>query len=181
MKDAKMRNRLGIDVTLGGFGLACIFLGTIPGHAEATAPALAIVALDYIDTSGEVRDQEADHARRLKFFMEQLRGDLAASGKFRIVTLDCPTAGCPTSSTPSDELVAAAGKAGAAYVLVGGIHKMSTLVQWARVQIHDASLQKVVFDRLLTFRGDDDASWRHAEEFLVRDILAETALKSGEP
>jgi Protein of unknown function (DUF2380) len=111
--------------------------------------------------------------------MESLRSDLAASGKFRVVALDCPPAGCPMSSSPPDELVAA-GKAGAAYVLVGGIHKMSTLVQWASVQIRDVGLQKVVFDRLLTFRGDDDASWRHAEEFLARDILRETAVKSDE-
>jgi hypothetical protein len=177
MQGTKMGNRVGVGAIPGAIGLACFFLGATPGHAQTAAPALAIVTLDYIDTSGEVRDQQADHAQRLRAFMESLRSDLATNGKFRIVMLDCPLAGCPASSTPPDELAAAAGKAGAAYVLVGGIHKMSTLVQWAKVEILDVRLQKVVFNRLLTFRGDDDASWRHAEEFLARDILKETAFK----
>jgi hypothetical protein len=172
-----MGNWVGIGVILGAANLACFFPGATPGHTETAAPSLAIVALDYIDTSGEVRDQQADHARRLKVFVESLRNDLATNGRFRVVTLDCPQARCTASSSPQDELVAAAGKAGAAYLLVGGIHKMSTLVQWAKVAVLDVSMQKVVFDRLLTFRGDDDASWRRAEEFLAHDILRETAFK----
>jgi hypothetical protein len=31
---------------------------------------------------------------------------------------------------------------------------------------------KVVFDKLLSFRGDTDEAWRRAEEFLARDIGA---------
>jgi Protein of unknown function (DUF2380) len=162
-----------VDVVyiLGATCLACFSSATVPAYHQATAPTLAIVELDFIDTSGEVREQQGDHMRRLKAFTESLRGDLVSNGRFRIVALDCPPAGCPTSSTAPDELVAAAGKAGATYVLLGGIHKMSTLVQWAKVEIVDVDMQKVVFDRLLTFRGDDDVSWQRAEEFLARDIL----------
>jgi hypothetical protein len=181
MQDTKMSNPVGIGLILGAMGVACVFPGAIPGRAQTAAPALAIVALDYIDTSGEVRDQRADHARRLKAFMESLRSDLMASGKFRVVALDCPQARCPASSSPPDELAATAGKAGAAYVLVGGIHKMSTLVQWAKVEIVDVGTRRAVFERLLTFRGDDDASWQHAEAFLARDILKETAFESSAP
>jgi hypothetical protein len=152
--------------------LTCLSSATVEAYTEATAPTLAIVELDFVDTSGEVREQQGEHVRRLKAFTESLRGDLVKNGRFRILTLDCPPAGCPTSSTAPDELVAAADKAGAAYVLVGGIHKMSTLIQWAKVEIVDVGMQKVVFDRLLTFRGDDDMSWQRAEEFLARDILA---------
>jgi hypothetical protein len=35
----------------------------------------------------------------------------------------------------------------------------------------------VVFDRLLTFRGDDDTSWQRAEAFVARDILQDAAFK----
>jgi hypothetical protein len=175
MQETQMNRRLGLGLGPGAIGVACLLAMTGPGRA-GTAPAIAVVALDYIDTSGEVRDQQAEHARRLKNFAESLRGDLAANGTFRIVTLDCWPAGC-TSATPPEELVAAAGKAGAAYVLFGGIHKTSTLVQWAKVEILDVGLQKVVFDRLLTFRGDDDTSWQRAEAFLVRDILQDAAFK----
>jgi hypothetical protein len=169
----------GRQLGLGAIGAACLLAAAIPGHAGTATPALAlaVTALDYVDTSGEARDQQADHARRLAAFTEALRSDLAANGKFRIVTLDCRTAGCPASATPPEELVAAAGKAGAAYVLVGGIQKMSTLVQWAKVGILDVGRQKMVFERLLTFRGDDDTSWRRTEEFLARDILQDAAFK----
>lgn len=171
-----MGKRPGVGVILRTAIVVCALPGAVPGHAQ-TAPAIAIVALDYIDTSGEVRNQQADHARRLRVFTESLRGDLSANGKFRVVTLDCPPAGGPTSSTPPDELAAAAGKAGAAYVVFGGIHKMSTLVQWARIEVLDVARRKVVFDRLLTFRGDDDMAWQRAQEFLARDILQDAALK----
>jgi Protein of unknown function (DUF2380) len=171
-----MGKLVGVGAILSAAGLACFLPGATPCLSQ-TAPALAIVTLDYVDTSGEVRDQQADHAQRLKVFIESLRSDLMASGKFRVVTLDCSPAGCPASSSPRDELATVAGKAGATYVLAGGIHKMSTLVQWAKVEIIDVGEQKVVFDRLLTFRGDDGASWQHAEEFLARDILQSMVFK----
>ncbi len=172
MRETNTRKRLGL-CAIGG---ACLLSVAAPGSAR-TAPALAIAALDFIDTSGEVRDQQPDHARRLKTFTESLKADLAAGGTIRIVPLDCPPAGCPASSDPPAELAAAAGRAGAAYVLAGGIHKMSTLVQWAKVEISEVGTRKIVFDRLLTFRGDDDVAWRRAEKFLARDILNATAFR----
>jgi hypothetical protein len=48
---------------------------------------------------------------------------------------------------------------------------MSTLVQWVKFDIVDVKTRKVVFNRLVTFRGDNDAAWRHAESFVVREIL----------
>jgi hypothetical protein len=48
---------------------------------------------------------------------------------------------------------------------------MSTLVQWAKIQIADEEQGRVVFDRLLTFRGDTDEAWQKAESFIARDVL----------
>src|SRR5215475_473719 len=162
----------------GTFGLACVFLLVAhSGQAQTPAPGLVVIELDYVDTSGEVRDQRADHARRLKAFVESLRSDLATSGKFRIITFDCLPDACPQSTTPPTDLVAAAEKAGAAFVLFGGIHKESMLIQWAKIEILDVGMRRIVFDRLLSFRGDDDTAWRRAERFLARDILEQDALK----
>ncbi|HEX7417554.1 MAG TPA: DUF2380 domain-containing protein, partial [Steroidobacteraceae bacterium] len=58
-------------------------------------------------------------------------------------------------------------------LLFGGIHKQSTLVQWANARIVDIERDKLVFDRLLSFRGDDDAAWQHAEAFLSRELQAQ--------
>lgn len=170
-----MNKRLGP----GAFSLACVCFSLVahPGRAQAAAPSLAVIELDYVDTSGEVLDQRADHARRLKAFVELLRGDLGMSGKFRIITFDCLPDACPRSTSPAAELIAAAEKMGAMYVLFGGIHKDSMLIQWAKVEILDVSMQKIVFDRLLSFRGDDDTAWRRAEGFLARDILEQGAFR----
>jgi len=69
------------------------------------------------------------------------------------------------------ELQKAARAAGVKLVLLGGVHKMSTLVEWAKIQIADEERGQIVFDRLLTFRGDTDEAWQKAESFIARDVL----------
>ena len=61
--------------------------------------------------------------------------------------------------------------AGATHLLIGRFHKMSTLVQQAKFDVIDVKARKLVFDRHITFRGDNDAAWRRAETFLARQIL----------
>ena len=104
-------------------------------------------------------------------FRHALQSDLSSSGKYRIVPSGCGARPC-TSAPALAELQEAAEAAGARLVVTGGIHKMSTLVQWAKIQIADADQGRIVFDRLLTFRGDSAAAWQRAEAFLARDILA---------
>ena len=57
-------------------------------------------------------------------------------------------------------------------MIFGGVHKMSTLVQWAKLQALDLQSDKIVFDKLITFRGDNDESWRQAESFVAREFIA---------
>ena len=57
-------------------------------------------------------------------------------------------------------------------LLYGGVHKMSTLVQFGKAQIVDLESDKVVFDRTITFRGDNAEAWQRAGEFLAEDLLA---------
>ena len=132
---------------------------------------MAIAEIQYIDTSGEVIDQSADHFRRLREFEASLRTDLTASGKVRNVNLDCPPNACSIGDIDADHLLDKAQAAGAGYLLVSGFHKVSTLVQWAKFDIIDVKTRNVVFNRLVTFRGDNDKAWRHAETFVVREIL----------
>jgi len=174
-----MKTRMFSRPGLGAIRLALVCLCLMSGwcRAQTAVASLGVGELDYFDTSGEVRDQQGDHARRLKAFTTALRTDLENSGKFHIVSLDCSPEVCSASISDPDKLIAAAEKAGAAYLLVGGIHKMSTLIQWAKFDIVAVATRNVAFDRLITFRGDDDAAWTNAEEFLVRDILAHGAFK----
>jgi hypothetical protein len=49
---------------------------------------------------------------------------------------------------------------------------MSTLVQWAKVAIIDTGSNRVLSDKLYTFRGDNDEAWARAEQFISQDIRA---------
>jgi hypothetical protein len=140
-------------------------------QAQGETPVFAVAEIQYIDTSGEVIDQSADHFRRLREFEASLRTDLAASGKVRNVVLDCPPNACSVGDIDADRLLGRAQAAGAGFLVIGSVHKMSTLVQWAKFDIVDVKTRNVVFNRLVTFRGDSDKAWRHAESFIVREIL----------
>ena len=62
--------------------------------------------------------------------------------------------------------------AGADYLLIMSFHKMSTLVEWAKFDIVSVKTRNVVFNKLVeVFRGDNDKAWRHAESFIVKEIL----------
>jgi hypothetical protein len=139
--------------------------------AQGEVPVLAVAEIQYIDTSGEAIDQSADHFRRLREFEASLRTDLTASGKVRNVALDCPPSACSVGDIDANQLLDKAQAAGAAYLLISSFHKLSTLVQWSKFDIVDVKSRNVVFNRLVTFRGDSDQAWRHAESFIVREIL----------
>ena len=145
-----------------------------PAAAADAVPSpvpIAVLDLAYFDTSGEVRDQTQAHAARIRRFSEALRSDLARGGRFRIVTAQCGAAPCSASGEPS-ELVARAREAGARLLLIGGVHKQSTLIQWAKVQAVEVRNERVVLDKLLTFRGDTDEAWERAEAFVAREVAA---------
>jgi hypothetical protein len=150
--------------------VAAIFCAS-PCRAQAEVPILAVAEIQYSDTSGEVIDQSAEHFRRLREFETSLRTDLAATGKVQNAALDCPPNACSIGDVDADQLLGKAQAAGAGYLLISSFHKLSTLVQWAKFDIIDVKTHNVVFNRLVTFRGDSDEAWRHAESFIVREIL----------
>lgn len=134
--------------------------------------AVAVAEFDYIDTSGEARDQKEAHAALLADFSDRLRDELANSGKYRIVNLHCRQLPCSAAATDPAELIAAARTAGARLLVYGGIHKMSTLVQFGKAQAVDLQADRLIFDQTVSFRGDNDDAWRRAGKFLAEQFLA---------
>jgi Protein of unknown function (DUF2380) len=171
-----MQNAFHIVAAVAAVALATAVGGQCAqADVAPTQPvALAILNLDYVDTSGEPRDQTAAHQRRAADFVSALQRDLASNGQYRIVPMSCGAAPCESEMSPSD-IQKAARAAGAKLVLIGGVHKMSSLVQWAKIEIADEEQGRIVFDRLLTFRGDTDEAWQKAESFLARDVLQSKA------
>ncbi|OPY97359.1 hypothetical protein A5906_38715 [Bradyrhizobium sacchari] len=136
------------------FILAAILL--VFSHAPVAAEAIGVAMDDfsYTDTSAEPANQTAAHERRLSAFMAALRRDIGADGRYRLA----PSA-----------------QDGAAFKVIGGIQKTSTLVQWAKVAVIDVGAKKLVMDKLYTFRGDSDESWERAEMFVSREVMAALA------
>ena len=153
-------------------GLAMLLALAMPVSLAANEPiTIGVAEIDYEDTSGEVQDQTAAHAERARLFAEALRKDLDASGKYKVVALDCGKDPCSVGSQIPADLIAAAKKAGARVLIYGGVHKMSTLVQNMRAEAVDVEADKRVFERMITFRGDDDAAWQRAQRFLSEQLL----------
>lgn len=135
--------------------------------ANAAEPStLAVASFAFKDTSGEVRDQSAEHAARLKEFGAVLQDDLSASPKLELVALPCEADQCGDLGAIATQAKAASAR----YLLVGEVHKMSTLVGWVKFAVLDLSENKPLCDRYLTYRGDTDEAWRRAAAFTARDI-----------
>jgi hypothetical protein len=165
--------------TLTALALMAIFASPMRADAEASPANAIAVAIDdfiYLDTSGELTDQAAAHRSRLEQFMAALRGDVAADHTYRLVASAC-TSPCTQSAMTPDRLRTAKAD-GAAILITGAIHKMSTLVQWAKVSVVDTGTNRVVFDKLYTFRGDNEQAWQRAETFVSQDIRAALAAPS---
>jgi hypothetical protein len=157
-----------------GTAILVLAVGQCGVAAETTPIPIAVLEFDYLDTSGEIRDQAATHSALLEQFVGMLRKDLQASRRYQVVSMTCELDPCSITQTDPSQLLEAARRAGAKLLLFGGIHKMSTLVQWAKAQVVEVEADKLVFDRLLTFRGDDAGAWRHAEGFLAKELISQT-------
>ncbi len=159
-----LRSRLIHVLAATGLVLGSGF-GT-PRSAAAEGQPLAVTVDDfsYLDTSGEQADQSAAHQQRLQAFMAALRGDIEADRRFRLIPSNASEGAAPEAR------LRAASQAGAQILLVGGIQKVSTLVQWARAAAVDVASNHVLVEKFFTFRGDNDEAWQRAEAFVSQEM-----------
>jgi uncharacterized tellurite resistance protein B-like protein len=164
--------------------LALIVLALAPGLARAESSgsgasagvAIAIVDFAYVDTSGEPVDQTTVHRERLQAFMATLRQDVATEERFHLASLACEPPSCTDGGPAADDLLRVARDGGARILIIGGIHKRSTLIQTAKVGIVDLAMNRVILDRFYSFRGDGEEAWQRAAAFVSRDIRAALAV-----
>ncbi|MEZ5833435.1 MAG: DUF2380 domain-containing protein [Dongiaceae bacterium] len=149
----------------------------MPASRAAEPIPLAIADFDYTDTSGEAADQTEAHATRLEGFVSLIRDELSASGKYAVVRLTCPKPRCSAGALDAQSLTDAARQSGARLLLYGGIHKMSTLIQFGKAQILDLETDQLVYDRTITFRGDNDEAWKRAAEFVADELASAKTLQ----
>lgn len=141
----------------------------------ALAGTLAVMPVKLLDTSGEPRDQTAEHARRLAVLGEALVVDLKSAGPWTAavaVPAQTIAAACPQETAPC--LLAAARDAGADQALFAVVQKSSTLILQVFAHVVDVDDAALVASRDLSFRGDTDESWTKMGGFLAHTIAAAT-------
>jgi hypothetical protein len=142
-----------------------------PSRGTLAAPlTIAVADFDYRDTSGEVRDQSAEHKARVAHFAELVRENLSAQGDTSVLPFDCPQHPCTPIKMGSDDFIAAARRTGARFIVYGGIHKMSTLVQNGLVEVLDLQNEKLILKRGVSFRGDNDEAFARAAAFVADTV-----------
>jgi hypothetical protein len=149
---------------------AGLVLLSVAKPALAAPICVAVADFDYVDSSGEVTDQRAAHAQRLRDMQADIIHLLTASGKVSAAALQCGKPPCSVDNLDEDQVKRAATAQHAQFVVFGGIHKISTLIQWGQIEVMDVATGKAVLSRTVTFRGDSDDAWRHAADY-VGDLV----------
>ena len=165
-----MPQRVRIKAVIAGVA-AVLSLALAPGLSAAPLT-IAVADFNYVDTSGEARDRSAEHRARVAKFAELVRENLSAQGYTSVLPFECPQHPCTPVSMGSDDFIAAARRSGARFIVYGGIHKLSTLVQNGVVEVLDLQNEKLILKRTVSFRGDNDEAYRRAAAF-VGDMVRE--------
>lgn len=160
------------------FLVAAGALAVLPDASPALEPiAVAVVDFDYIDPAGGVVELEQAAAERLRTLVQQVRDGLDQSDRYRVVTLDCDPAPCSAGRTDPAELIAKAQAAGARLLVFGGIQKMNAVVQYGNAEVVDVEADRLVFDRNIAFRNDNDEAWHQAAKYLVAELMKENLVR----
>jgi hypothetical protein len=131
---------------------------------------LAVADFDFLDTSGEVRPQEEEQIARMALFLKTLRGEIDQADIFEVVIPDCAD-GCSPARTSLEDMASATERVEATLLLVGRIHKISTLIGEIKIYVIDLKGDQVVCERFLSYRGDNDEAWSRAATFAAKDII----------
>jgi len=155
--------------------VALALLMSAPVRAEP--PKLAVFDFELLDTSleGEMRGPQADERDRLIRISDQVRRQLAESGKFQLLDI------APVKAAAAGSNLQACGgcdiqfaKAiGADLVITGVIKKVSTLILSLTIFVRDVHTGQLVTAVNASFRGNTDESWTRATSYLVRNRLLE--------
>jgi len=148
------------------------------GTIAAAPPVPRLVVLD-IELTGDPGGPElrAEHAARLQMAGARLRQELAAGGLYRVV--DNAPAQALIDKLKSQQLylhdcngcdLDIGRQLGADKVLVAWVNRVSGLILTLTYEIHDVATGQIADRKSYDFRGDNDAAWTHAIDYMVQDL-----------
>ena len=155
--------------------------GRLPPPDANTRPP-QLVVLD-VEISGDLGGPELveQHEARLKAASTRLRENLSRTGLYQLV-----------DSAPAQDLInelksqhaylhdcngcdLEVGRLlGADQVLVSWVNRVSALILSLTYEIHDVGTAQITARKSFSFRGDNDAAWTHAIDYMVRDLKEST-------
>jgi hypothetical protein len=170
--------------------LFCVGVATAATAANSPGAAQpALVVLD-IEITGDLGGPElaAQHEARLRLASEKLREQLSSTGLYRLV-----------DTTPAQSLIAelqsqhrylhdcngcdldVGRQLEADQVLVSWVNRVSALILSLTYEIHDVKTGQIAARKTFGFRGDTDAAWTRAIDYMVRDLKEAAATEGNEP
>lgn len=143
--------------------------------ARADPPKLVVFDFELIDTSlqGEVNGPRADEQDRLMRVGDQVRKELAESGKFHLLDISPVNAAAHGSNLQAcggcD--VQFAQQLGADLAITGVVQKVSNLILNINIYMRDVQSGRLITAMTADLRGNTDESWSRATSYLVRNRL----------
>ena len=163
---------------LFAFTLLLLTGGWLTGWASARAadaPKLAVFDFEMLDTSleGEMRGKRSDEEARLMRAGDQLRKELAESGRFQLVDISPVNAAAHQSNLQAcggcD--VKLAQQLGADLEITGLVQKVSNLLLNINLFLRDVHSGRLVTAASADMRGNTDESWSRTLHYIVRERL----------
>jgi uncharacterized protein DUF2380 len=142
---------------------------------RADPPKLAVFDFELMDTSlqGELDGPRADERDRLMRVSDQVRKELAESGKFQLLEISKVNAAAHGSNLQAcggcD--VQYAQQLGADLAMTGVVQKVSNLILNINIYLRDVHSGALVTSMSVDLRGNTDESWSRATSYLVRNRL----------
>ena len=142
---------------------------------RADPPKLAVFDFELMDTSlqGELDGPRADERDRLMRVSDQVRKELAESGKFQLLEISKVNAAAHGSNLQAcggcD--VQYARQLGADLAITGVVQKVSNLILNMNIYLRDVHTGQIVTAVSADLRGNTDESWSRAMSYLLRNRL----------
>ena len=153
------------------------------GAVPSPSPHTRLAVLD-VELSGDLGGPElaAEHEVRLQMATVWLREALQRSDLFQLV--DNVAAQDVISRLRSQQRylhdcngcdLEVGRKLEADQVLVAWVNRVSGLILTLSYEIHDVATGQIAARKSFDFRGDNDTAWKHAIDYMVRDLKEQSA------
>ncbi|MCK1709007.1 MULTISPECIES: DUF3280 domain-containing protein [unclassified Bradyrhizobium] len=167
-----VRARAGITIVRALMTIAALVVTTSVAFADP--PKLAVFDFELIDTSlpGEFYGSKPE-LERLDRISEQLRKELAGSGRFQLLDI------APIRDAARHSNLQAcgncdltfAGQLGAELEITGMVQKVSNLIINLNIYLRDVKTGNMIAVASADMRGNTDESWSRTMSYLIRNRL----------